>query len=100
MGNFAKIIDGVVTDVIVADQSFINGLSDSTDWVENTSSVAGIGYNYDASTTTFYPPQPYNSWILNTETYTWGAPIAYPTDDKNYIWDEDNQNWVESPIIA
>ena len=100
MGNFAKITNGIVTDVIVADQSFINGLPDSTDWVENTSSVAGIGYNYDASTTTFYPPQPYNSWILNTETYTWDAPIAYPTDDKNYIWDEDNQNWVESPIIA
>ena len=100
MGNFAKIINGVVTDVIVADQLFINTLTDPTDWVENTSSVAGIGYNYDASTTTFYPPQPYSSWILNTETYTWDAPTTKPVDDKNYIWDEENQNWVESSIIV
>lgn len=100
MRNFAKITNGIVTDVIVADQSFINGLSDSIDWVENTSSVAGIGYNYDASTTTFYPPQPYNSWVLNTETYTWSAPIDKPIDDKIYIWDEENQNWVESSIIV
>ena len=100
MGNFAKITNGIVTDVIVADQSFINGLSNSTDWVENTSSVAGIGYNYDASTTTFYPPQPFPSWILNTDTYTWESPITYPTDDKNYIWDENNQTWeeIELPI--
>ena len=100
MGNFAKITNGIVTDVIVADQSFINSLADSTDWVENTSNVAGIGYNYDASITTFYPPQPYNSWVLNTETYTWSAPIDKPIDDKIYIWDEENQNWVESSIIV
>ena len=100
MGNFAKITDGIITDVIVASQEFINNLPDSSDWIEKTSSIAGIRWNYDSNNLTFYPPQPFPSWTLNTETYNWEPPIAYPTDDKNYIWDEDNQIWeeIELPI--
>ena len=100
MGNFAKITDGIITDVIVASQEFINNLPDSSDWIEKTSSIAGIGWNYDSNNLTFYPPQPFPSWTLNIETYTWESPISYPTDGKNYIWDEDNQIWeeIELPI--
>jgi len=100
MGNFAKITDGIITDVIVASQEFINNLSDSSDWVEKTLDVAGIGWNYDVNNSTFYPPQPFSSWILNTETYNWDAPITRPADDKNYIWEENTQSWeeIELPI--
>ena len=100
MGNFAKIENGVITDIILADQGFINTLPNSEQWIEKTSEIAGIGWNYDSSLLTFYPPQPFPSWILNTVTYTWDAPIDKPIDDKIYIWDEENQNWVESSIIV
>jgi hypothetical protein len=56
---------------------------------------AGIGYTYDAAIDAFVPPQPYPSWVLNTNTAQWEAPVPYPTDGKNYTWDEATQSWVE-----
>jgi hypothetical protein len=56
---------------------------------------AGIGYIYDATNDVFYAPQPYPSWTLNESTWLWEAPIAYPTDGKEYIWDESITNWKE-----
>jgi hypothetical protein len=56
---------------------------------------AGIGYTYDASRDAFIPPKPFNSWILNEDTCRWDAPVTYPTDGKDYFWDEDNTQWVE-----
>jgi hypothetical protein len=38
--------------------------------------------------------QPYPSWVLN-EQGEWEAPIEYPTDDGAYIWDEQNQAWID-----
>jgi hypothetical protein len=60
----------------------------------------GIGYIYDKNYTVgdyvgvFYSPQPYPSWILNTSTFLWEAPVPYPTDGKVYYWDEATQSWV------
>lgn len=42
----------------------------------------------------FYQPQPYPSWVRNSETLEWEAPVVKP-DDGLYIWDEDNQEWKE-----
>lgn len=59
---------------------------------------AGIGYIYDEERDAFYPPKPFDSWLLNEETCLWIPPIAYPEDaseDKQYVWDETLQNWVE-----
>lgn len=56
---------------------------------------AGIGYSYDAERDAFIPPKPFVSWTLNEETCLWKAPIAYPNDDKIYLWDEDITNWIE-----
>lgn len=56
---------------------------------------AGIGYAYDLQRDAFIPPKPYNSWVLNEETCLWEAPVAIPNDGNRYIWDEDNQQWVE-----
>jgi hypothetical protein len=56
---------------------------------------AGIGYTYDAIRNAFIPPKPYPSWVLNEATCQWDAPVLYPTDDKRYIWNEEQLAWVE-----
>jgi len=56
---------------------------------------SGIGYTYDANRDAFIPPKPYNSWVLDENTCLWNAPVAMPTDDKRYTWDENTVNWVE-----
>jgi hypothetical protein len=56
---------------------------------------AGIGYIYDEENDAFYAPQPYPSWILNETTFIWEAPIAVPTDNKIYEWNEANEEWDE-----
>jgi hypothetical protein len=57
---------------------------------------AGIGYTYDVGRDAFIPPQPYASWTLDEDTCLWQAPVAYPTDGKFYVWDENILNWVLS----
>lgn len=56
---------------------------------------AGIGYTFDATLNAFIPPKPYPSWLLNTTTCDWEAPVPYPNDGKRYSWDETTQSWVE-----
>jgi hypothetical protein len=56
---------------------------------------AGIGYTYDSGRDAFIPPQPYPSWTLTEETCQWIAPVAIPTDDKFYKWDEATLTWIE-----
>ena len=65
---------------------------------------AGIGYTLDTTvvqdgvTGVFYAPQPYPSWILDTQTYLWQAPVPYPSTGGPYSWDEATQSWVLAPI--
>jgi len=56
---------------------------------------AGIGYTYDSGRDAFIPPKPFNSWVLNESTCLWNAPVAMPTDNKIYRWDENTVNWIE-----
>ena len=56
---------------------------------------AGIGYTYDETRDAFIGPKPYPSWLLNEESCLWEPPVAYPTDGKQYTWDEDTTSWVE-----
>jgi hypothetical protein len=56
---------------------------------------AGIGYVYDETRDAFIAPKPFNSWILNEDTCIWNAPVAYPSDNGNYKWNETNLNWEE-----
>jgi hypothetical protein len=55
---------------------------------------AGVGYTYDTTLDAFIPPQPYSSWILDTETCQWQPPTPMPTDGNIYQWDEDTTSWV------
>jgi hypothetical protein len=108
MSHFAKVTEGKVTQVIVAEQDFINNL-DGT-WLQTSyntfgnqhpegrplrGNYAGIGYTYDATNDVFYAPQPYLSWILNNTTWLWESPVAMPTDGKQYNWNESITNWEE-----
>lgn len=56
---------------------------------------AGIGYIYDQQRDAFIPPKPFESWILNEETCLWEPPVEYPTDGKQYLWDEELVQWKE-----
>lgn len=73
----------------------------STQWKQTSyngnmrKNYAGIGYTYDAGRDAFIPPQPYPSWALNEVTCNWNAPVAYPTDGKQYRWDEPTVSWIE-----
>ena len=55
---------------------------------------AGIGFIYDESRDAFIPPKPFPSWVLDETTCLWNAPIEYPNDGNNYIWDEDSSDWI------
>ena len=112
MSHFAKVVDGKVSQVIVAEKEFFDTFVDSSPgtWIQTSynthanqhpqgkplrGNYAGIGYTYDATNDVFYAPQPYPSWTLSNTTWTWEAPIAMPTDGKRYSWDETTQNWSE-----
>ena len=123
MGHFAKVVDGKVSQVIVAEPDFFDTFVDSSpgQWIQTSyntrgnvhyapnsnepdgepalrGNYAGIGYTYDAVNDVFYPPKPFNSWTLSHDTWTWEAPTPYPTDGKGYAWDEDTVSWKEISI--
>jgi hypothetical protein len=112
MSHFAKVLDGKVTQVIVAEPEFFETFVDSSpgQWIQTSynthggqhpegrplrKNYAGVGFTYDAVRDAFIPPQPYESWLLNEETCLWESPVAYPTDGKFYRWDEPTTSWVE-----
>jgi hypothetical protein len=113
MSHFAKVCDGIVTQVIVAEPEFFTTFVDSSpgEWIQTSyntrggqhpegrplrKNYAGIGYTYDSVRDAFIPPKPYASWTLNEDTCLWDAPVAYPTDGKMYTWDEATTNWIEA----
>lgn len=113
MSHFAKVIDGIVTEVLVIDQDVIDtGLfGDPALWVQTSynthggqhpegrplrKNYAGVGFTYDATRDAFIPPQPFASWTLNEDTCLWSAPTPYPDDGKAYYWDEATQAYCQA----
>ena len=102
MSHFAKLNNNVVTEVIVAEQDFINSgaVGDSFLWVQTSYSgsfrknYATVGGTYDKSKDAFIEPKPYPSWTLVESTCQWKAPVSYPTDGQAYEWDEDTTAWI------
>jgi hypothetical protein len=122
MAHFAKLDDNnkviavhvVNNDVITVDGAeseqtgidFLTQLHGHANWVQTSYSgsfrknYAGLEYTYDRTADAFYPPKPFESWVLNTETAQWDAPIPAPQEDgKVYIWSEADQTWIEKPLI-
>ena len=111
MAHFALVnAQGIVEQVIVAEQDFINTLPNASLWVQTSynthggqhpegrplrKNYAGVGFTYDAQRDAFIPPKPFTSWVLNETTCLWNAPVAYPINDKHYAWDETTTSWVE-----
>jgi hypothetical protein len=125
MAHFAKVLNGVVTQVIVAEPEFFETFVDTSPgtwlqtsyntrggvyYIPNTSTpsedqskalrknYAGVGYTYDSEKDAFIPPKQFDSWVLNENTCLWQAPVLYPDDGKFYKWDEATTNWVEVPV--
>ena len=112
MAHFAKVVDGKVSQVIVAEPEFFQTFVDSSpgEWIQTSynthggqhpeglplrKNYAGIGFTYDRTKDAFIPPQPFASWLLSEDTCLWDAPVAMPTDDKKYAWDEESVSWKE-----
>ena len=120
MSNYAKVLNGLVLEVIVADASFFDTFVDTSPgaWLQTSyntrggvhygqdgqpdggvalrANYAGIGYTYDAINDVFYAPQPYPSWIISAPTWEWQPPVPYPSTGGPYTWDEATQSWVET----
>ena len=120
MSHFAKVENGIVTQVIVIEQDVLNTgyWGDPSSWVQTSyntyagqhtlggtplrKNYAGIGYTYDKDRDAFYSPKPYVSWILNETTCIWEPPVPMPTDGEEkgvfYTWNESHLTWDSTPI--
>ncbi len=115
MAHFAKIVDGIVKNVIVAEPEFFDSFVDEApgEWIQTSYNTRGgvhseggtplrknfasVGFTYDSERDAFIAPQPYASWTLNSTTFLWEPPVAYPDDDmsQEYTWNETDQQWDE-----
>jgi hypothetical protein len=108
MAHFAKIENGLVTEVIVVDniheatgEEYLNSIGLVGRWVQTSYNAnfgkkfAAIGDTYVASTGNFKPAKPWTSWKFDDEAWNWVAPKAYPTDGKSYQWNEESKDWLE-----
>jgi hypothetical protein len=124
MGHFAKVNNGIVEQVIVAEPEFFDTFVDTTPgtWIQTSyntrggvhyqpdswtpsedqskalrKNYAGIGYTYDRERDAFIEPKPFASWVLDEQTCLWEAPVPRPNDGKRYYWDEPTTAWVLVP---
>jgi hypothetical protein len=110
MSHFAKVLDGKVIQVIVAEPAFFSTFVDTSpgEWIQTSyntyggqhpegrplrKNYAGIGYTYDRARDAFIPPQPFDSWCLNDQTCLWEPPVPKPSDGI-HKWDEQTQTWI------
>ena len=118
MSHYAKVENGIVTQVIVAEQEFIDSgaVGDPSTWIQTSyntrngehvlggeplrKNYAGIGYIYDAERDMFLPPQPHPRWIVDEVTGTWIAPIPRPNDGNTYVWDSNTDTWVQTESVT
>ena len=125
MAHFAKVNQGKVIQVIVAEPEFFETFVDTSpgDWIQTSyntrlgvhyepdsdtpsadqskalrGNFAGVGFIYDRENDVFYPPQPFKSWVLNETMWIWEAPVPLPAnaDTVRYNWDEDSLSWVQA----
>jgi hypothetical protein len=92
MSHFAKVVSGIVTQVISAEPEFFDTFIDSSpgEWIQTSyntrggqhpegrplrKNYAGIGFTYDREKDAFIPPKPEGNFVLNEETCLWEEVI-------------------------
>jgi len=113
MAHYAKVLNGKVLEVIVAEKEFIDSYVDTVpgEWIQTSyntfggkhtkggkplrKNYASVGGNYDKEGDFFYDVQPFPSWTLDKETGLWNSPKPHPSDGKEYVWNEDTKSWDE-----
>ena len=113
MAHYAKVVNGTVTQIIVAEADFFDTFVDDIpgEWIQTSyntregvhklggtplrKNFAWVGGTYDATRDAFLPPKPYASWTLDENTCIYVPPTSYPTDGKDYIWNASTKSWVE-----
>ena len=120
MSHYAKIVNKIVTEVIVAEAEFFDTFVDSSpgNWIQTSYNTRGgvhydsstglpsadqskslrknfasIGFTYNKELDAFIAPKPYTSWILDEDTCLWNAPIERP--EGSYVWNDTIVNWEE-----
>lgn len=113
MSHFAKVVDGIVTEVHVAEMDVLalGHWGDPSLFVQTSyntrggvhllggvpmrKNYAGVGFTYDAQRDAFIPPKPYASWVLDENTCLWDAPTPMPDGGRIHVWRESTTSWVE-----
>jgi hypothetical protein len=115
MSHFAKVENGIVTQVIVAEQDFIDTGAVGHGWIQTSyntrggihygqdgqpsgreqlrKNYAGVGFTYDEARDAFIPPKPFPSWTMSEDTCLWSAPTPMPTEGGPFTWNESTQAW-------
>ena len=113
MSHFAKVENGIVTQVIVAEQDFIDTGAVGHGWIQTSyntlgnqhpegrplrGNYAGIGYTYDETNDVFIAPKPFDNWVLDTATWLWNPPIVMPVDEYFYTWNQETTAWDKGDL--
>ncbi len=113
MSHFARVENGMVTQVIVAEQDFIDTGAVGHGWIQTSyntlgnqhpqgrplrGNYAGIGYTYDSVNDVFVAPKPYDNWVLDTATWLWNPPVAMPVDEYFYTWNQETTAWDKGDL--
>ena len=105
MAHFAKVVNGIVEQVIVSEKDFINSgtVGDEFLWMQTSynssfrKNYAQVGGTYNKELDAFISIKPHASWTLNETTYQWESPVSYPDHETNmYTWNESELSWVIS----
>jgi len=95
MSHYAKVVDGKVINVIVAEAEFFDTFIDTSpgNWIQTSyntranqhpegrplrGNYAGIGYTYDQTNDVFIAPKPTDNATLNEATWSWEVPETTP----------------------
>lgn len=124
MSHFAKVVNGIVENVIVAEQDFIDSLPDAHLWIQTSYNTRGgihydpetklpsadqskalrknfaqIGGRYSAVRDAFIPIKAFPSLVFDEESCIWVPPIPMPewTEGITYVWEEETLSWVKVP---
>jgi hypothetical protein len=119
MSHFAKVEDGIVVAVQVADQDWVDAQPDSDKYIQTSYNTRGgkhydpatgeeddkpalrqnyasVGGHYDTNRDAFYNRQPFPSWTLNETTLDWEPPVPSPYTKIPHIWNEDTLSWEKA----